>query len=41
MTMCWSNVPVEGYVDRLTTIKRQMYGRAAFPLLRAHVVNPV
>jgi transposase len=39
ITMRWSNGPVEGHVNRLTTIKRQMYGRAAFPLLRARVVN--
>ncbi len=26
----WSNGPVEGHVNRLKTIKRQMYGRASF-----------
>ena len=35
----WSNGPVEGHVNRLKTIKRQMYGRAGFVLLRARVVN--
>jgi transposase len=35
----WSNGPVEGHVNRLKTIKRQMYGRAGFPLLKARVVN--
>ncbi len=35
----WSNGPVEGHVNRLKTIKRQMYGRAGFILLRARVVN--
>src|SRR4029453_4371663 len=30
----WSNGPVEGHVNRLKTIKRQMYGRAGFVLLR-------
>ncbi len=38
-TMRWSNGPVEGHVNRLKTIKRQMYGRAGFPLLKARVVN--
>ena len=35
----WSNGPVEGHVNRLKTIKRQMYGRAGLVLLRARVVN--
>jgi len=30
----WSNRQVEGQVNRLKTIKRQMYGRAGFDLLR-------
>jgi transposase len=34
----WSNGPVEGQVNRLKTIKRQMYGRANFDLLRARVL---
>lgn len=34
----WSNGPVEGQVNRLKTIKRQMYGRASFELLRKRVV---
>jgi hypothetical protein len=29
---------VEGHVNRLKTIKRQMYGRANFDLLRARVL---
>jgi transposase len=32
-TYTWSNGPVEGQVNRLKTIKRQMYGRADFGLL--------
>jgi transposase len=40
VTMRWSNGPVEGHVNRLKTIKRQMYGRAGFVLLRARVLNP-
>jgi transposase len=35
----WSNGPVECHVNRLKTIKRQMYGRAGFVLLRARVMN--
>jgi len=34
----WSNGPVEGQVNRLKNIKRQMYGRASFELLRKRVV---
>lgn len=34
----WSNGPVEGHINRLKTLKRQMYGRAGFELLRARVV---
>jgi transposase len=33
----WSDGPVEGQVNRLKTIKRQMYGRAGLDLLRARV----
>ena len=35
----WSNGPVEGHVNRLKVIKRQMYGRAGFQLLRVRVLN--
>ena len=34
----WSNGMVEGHVNRLKAIKRQMYGRAGLPLLRARVL---
>ena len=34
-----SNGPVEGQVNRLKVIKRQMYGRAGFQLLRARVLD--
>jgi transposase len=34
----WSNGPVEGQVNRLKLLKRRMYGRASFDLLRAHVL---
>ena len=39
VTQKWSNGPVEGHVNRLKTIKRQMYGRAGSVLLRARVLN--
>ncbi|MDF9801403.1 transposase [Catalinimonas alkaloidigena] len=38
-TYHWSNGQVEGQVNRLKLIKRQMYGRAGFELLRKRVVN--
>ncbi len=34
----WSNGQVEGQVHRLKLIKRQMYGRAGFLLLRSRVL---
>jgi len=34
----WSNGQVEGQVNRLKLLKRQMYGRAKFDLLRARVL---
>lgn len=34
----WSNGAVEGHVNRIKTIKRQMYGRASFELLRKKVI---
>jgi transposase len=39
ITAPWSNGPVEGHVNRLKTIKRQMYGRGGFQLLRARIVH--
>jgi transposase len=36
--MPWSTGQVEGQINRLKTIKRQMYGRAGFELLRARVL---
>lgn len=35
----WSNGMVEGQVHRLKLIKRQMYGRASFDLLRLRVLH--
>lgn len=37
LTESWSNGPVEGQVNRLKLIKRSMFGRAGFDLLRARV----
>jgi len=39
ITLPWSNGPVEGHVNRLKLIKRHMYGRAGFALLKARVLN--
>jgi transposase len=36
----WSNCQVEGQVNRLKTIKHQMYGRANFDLLRDKILGP-
>jgi transposase len=41
MTLEWSNGQTEGQVNRLKMIKRQMYGRANFDLLRARVLPRV
>jgi transposase len=38
MTTPWSNGPIEGHINRLKVIKRQMYGRAGFELLKARVL---
>ena len=35
----WTTSPVEGQINRIKTIKRSMYGRAGFALLRARVLN--
>jgi transposase len=39
LTEPWSNGPVEGQINRLKVIKRQMYGRAGFQLLRVRVLH--
>ena len=33
LMLAWSNGPVEGQINRLKTLKRQMYGRADLDLL--------
>jgi transposase len=38
VTERWSNGPVEGYINRLKTLKRQMYGRAGIELLHARLL---
>ena len=38
VTESWSNGPVEGHINRLKTLRRQMYGRAGVELLRARVL---
>jgi transposase len=40
LTTIWSNGPTEGHVNRLKTIKRLMFGRAKFDLLRIRVLHP-
>ena len=39
MTYDWSNGQVEGSVNRLKMIKRMMFGRAGFALLKARVLH--
>src|SRR3712207_6096837 len=39
LVLPWSTSPVEGQINRLKTIKRQMYGRAGFDLLRQRVLT--
>lgn len=41
ITSRWSNGVVEGHVNRLKMLKRQMYGRAGFELLRRRVMSPL
>jgi transposase len=41
LSEAWSNGPVEGQVNRLKFIKRSMYGRAGWHLLRARVIRKV
>lgn len=41
LTLDWSNGQTEGQINRLKLIKRSMYGRANFDLLRARVLPAV
>jgi transposase len=38
VTLPWSNGPVEGHMNRLKTLKRQMFGRASLELLQRRFV---
>jgi transposase len=38
LTLPWSTGPVEGQINRLKVVKRTMYGRAGFDLLRSRVM---
>jgi len=38
ITTPWSNGSIQGQIDRLKAIKRQIYGRARFELLEARVL---
>ncbi|TDC17841.1 ISL3 family transposase [Actinomadura bangladeshensis] len=38
LTLPYSSGPVEGHVNRIKTIKRQMFGRAGFDLLRKRIL---
>ena len=39
ITLPWSNGQTEGQVNRLKTVKRQMYGRGFFDLLRLRFLS--
>lgn len=39
LSLPWSNGPVEGHVNRIKAIKRSMYGRAKFDLLRKRILG--
>ena len=38
ITEPWSTSPVEGHINRLKTLKRSMYGRAGYDVLRARIL---
>jgi transposase len=40
LTLPYSSAAVEGAVTRIKALKRQMYGRAGFSLLRKRILNP-
>ena len=41
LSLAWSNGPVEAQVQKLKVVKRQMFGRAKFDLLRQRVLHRV
>ncbi len=38
LTLKWNNDSVEGHINRLKFVKRSMYGRANFDLLRLRIL---
>jgi transposase len=38
LSLPWSNGPTEGHINRLKTVKRQMYGRGSLDLLRRRLL---
>ncbi|MFD0772338.1 hypothetical protein ACFQZ2_00165 [Streptomonospora algeriensis] len=38
LSLPWSSGVVEGHVNRIKMLKRQMYGRAGFALLRKRIL---
>ena len=41
LTLPWSSGAVEGQVNRIKMLKRQMYGRANLDLLRRRILAPI
>jgi transposase len=41
LTHRWSTGPVEGHINRVKYVKRQMFGRAKLDLLRQRILHPV
>ena len=39
LTLPWSSGGVEGHVNRVKKLKRSMYGRASFELLRTRILT--
>ena len=39
LSTCWNSGPVEGRVNHIKMVKRQMFGRAKLPLLRKRVLH--
>ena len=40
LRFAWSNGPVEGANTRVKLVKRQMYGRASFAMLKRRILHP-
>ncbi|MEU9156154.1 transposase [Streptomyces sp. NPDC048417] len=38
LTLRWNSGPVEGHVNRITMLKRQMFGRGELDLLRTRIL---